>query len=810
MIRTVLDYKGFGGFCVFSVHYIRFCLLLAVTVLTFNASCPSVWAESFNAAEDTQVFIAGFNAFQKQDYKKSVERMELIVRQYPNSQLYDTALFWLARSHFKLGNKDEAGRYMAQFLRQYPNSPLRSSIEEDLAVLAGEHTGTTVAAAPSVAVTPPAPPEVVPPPKVAAVVAPPEVPAPLPKAEVSATVPVAVATLPETAVPIQEEKVAIAALQAPVQPEIVAIPEPAAIIQPAPTPVEVTPQPVAAPVQKPAASAKTAAVKNTKRPSRQDTMRERAIADYKAVIDRHPGTSFAAAASEKLRSLGIDYAASPAVPSISPRISPESTTAQVLAFQIAQYAKGELNLSTPPSTAAAGEKTSVQFTVVNAGNGPDSFLLESAFPSEYSSGFSSQSRPDEPIGSTPVMAPGESFKGMLTLTLPATLVDGQVSRYSVKAVSALDRAASVTRELYLTASAPLLRAVVASDKTEASPGERVDYRFSLLNIGSAAARNVRLGIVCSPQYEVVEMRGASLQSAGSSELVASGLQVASGENREFTVSLRVNDDAPARQELFCRADVLNSDLNAKETFLSAMTAVRPVSSVALKGKPAPRTIIPGQVVDLPLVVANQGNFRDTFSLLPMLADGLKGEYFLDQNRDGIHQTGEPLVSTIGPLSPREEAAVIYRLTTSTSALDRSEVTAGTTVESETDRTKQASAMVRLLFARPLVELQIASTQGALLPGDISSLTMNCINKGSNLAKTLEVHTMLPPQMEVVSADPSPASTQDGILTWRFSELGAGEQRQVRLVFRIRPGVPAGTGLQVQNSLAYEDQLGNRY
>jgi hypothetical protein len=41
-------------------------------------------------------------------------------------------------------------------------------------------------------------------------------------------------------------------------------------------------------------------------------------------------------------------------------------------------------------------------------------------------------------------------------------------------------------------------------------------------------------------------------------------------------------------------------------------------------------------------------------------------------------------------------------------------------------------------------------------------------------------------------------------------MGAGEQRSIRVSFRVKPGIAAGTGVQLKNLLTYEDQLGTRY
>jgi hypothetical protein len=308
----------------------------------------------------------------------------------------------------------------------------------------------------------------------------------------------------------------------------------------------------------------------------------------------------------------------------------------------------------------------------------------------------------------------------------------------------------------------------------------------------------------------VDVGQSGLRQEVKSVLVHDGLTIASGENRDFTVTFQLKDDALARQELFCRADITNSELNTSVSFLSGTSTVRAVSGVALVGRSSQVVAVPGQVVSFPLLASNKGNQRESFSLKHTVPDALKPVFYLDSNRDGIRQDGEPAVNQVGPLNPREEVALILQLSTPVSSPDRSELTVTSSIEAEGDREKRASAMSRITFARPLVQLVMVGRDGKLVPGDVSSFDLVCINSGSNLARTVEVRSLIPPQLEVVTAEPGPASSTGGEFLWRFSEMGAGEQRSIRVSFRVKPGIAAGTGVQLKNLLTYEDQLGTRY
>ena len=91
---------------------------------------PSVIAQETG---DSQIFLAGFNAYQQKDYPTAVTRLGEVLEKHPETPLRDMTLFWLARAHYKAGNRQDAARYMAQFTREYPDNPLKNTVEEESA-----------------------------------------------------------------------------------------------------------------------------------------------------------------------------------------------------------------------------------------------------------------------------------------------------------------------------------------------------------------------------------------------------------------------------------------------------------------------------------------------------------------------------------------------------------------------------------------------------------------------------------------------------------------------------------------------------
>jgi hypothetical protein len=93
---------------------------------------------------------------------------------------------------------------------------------------------------------------------------------------------------------------------------------------------------------------------------------------------------------------------------------------------------------------------------------------------------------------------------------------------------------------------------------------------------------------------------------------------------------------------------------------------------------------------------------------------------------------------------------------------------------------------------------------------VASFDLTITNKGSNLARVVELQSSWPEQLEMVAADPANSAFNNGNIVWRFKEMGAAEKRIIKVSFRVKPSTGVGTNIQVKNVMTYEDQLGNRY
>ncbi len=537
----------------------------------------------------------------------------------------------------------------------------------------------------------------------------------------------------------------------------------------------------------------------------KNALREKAIAQYKSIIDKYPGSSAAASAAAKLRELGLAVA----LPQVAVA-EPVPENAQILRLEVAQYAGFEFNLMARPEAYHVAQRVNVPFEITNRGNGNDAFYLESAFPDEFKAQFAATSSPDAVINQTPVLAQGETFRGIVSLVIPATSIDGLRITHPVKAASKLMAEASQSREIRLIASAPLLRAVLKTDKTQPLPGDKIVYRIAVLNVGSTVAKDVTFRLNFPPQLEPVDYAAAGFKQEMKSALVFDGLQVNSGESRELSVTFQLKEDSLAGQELATRAELINNPLKTTAAFVSNMAYVQPQRAILVRTGSERLVAIPGQTISVPFVVTNTGNVREKFRIASNVKGAQDAVVFHDINRDAIRQASEPVITEIGPLAPKEEASVVVEIKTPRSAGDGNEGNVLLSFTSEGDTTRTASGSTRLLYSRPVLQMAMAGRDGRLKPGEVASFDLAIINKGSNLARVVELQSAWPEQLELVAADPANSTFLNGNITWRFKEMGAGEKRSIKVSFRVKPGTGVGTNIQVKNILTYEDQLGNRY
>lgn len=909
-----------------------FALVIISSILVSSGFCQET--------EDSQLFIAGFNAFQQKDFSSAIEKMNEVLQKHPDSPLRDMVLFWLSRSYFKNGDQQNAARYMSQFSKEYPDNPLKGTVEEELLNLTARYEKGEKLPSASVSAKPAAiqkekdkerlakeetekqrlsqakaeqdrlaaekaEQERLAREKVAAEKAEQQRLAVLKaeeerkaaeqaeqqrlsqakaeqdrmaaeKAEQERLTQEKLAAEKAEQQRLAQEKLAaekaeqmrqaqekaegervaaekaeqqrlaaikaeeerklaekaeqdrIAAQKAEEERAAAAAAEAARLAaakqeqermaaEKSAAEAEAARQVAARQEEERLASAQAEQQRQARQAEAEEkvraekaALREKAIAQYKSVIEQYPGTSAAAAAAAKLQELGIAVALPAKVAAVEQKPAEQPENSQLLRLEVAQFAGFEFNLLPRPQTFDVARRINVPFEITNRGNGNDSFYLESGFPPGFNAGFASAAAPDQSINQTPALAPGETFKGVVTLTIPASSIDGLRITYPVKAASHFMSEATQSRQVAMIAAAPLLRAVLKTDKLQPLPGEKVTYRIAVLNVGSTAALNVTLRLSFPPQLEPVDYAATGFKQEMKAALVYDGLQVNSGESKEFTVTFQLKDDSLAGQELLCRAELINNPLKTTAAFISNAAYVQPQHGILVSSVGERLVIIPGQTVTVPFVVTNTGNVREKFKIASTVKGAQEAIFFHDLNRDGIRQSNEPVITEIGPLAPKEEAGIAVEIKTPRNATDGSEGNIQVSFSPEGDASRTADGSALLVYSRPLLRMAMSSREGRLKPGEIASFDLTITNHGSNIARVVELQSVWPEQLELVASEPADSSVAGGNILWKFNELGAGEKRTIKVSFRVKPGTGVGTNIQVNNVLKYEDQLGNRY
>jgi hypothetical protein len=848
--------------------------LLVILVIISSLAVPPAFCQE---TEDSQVFIAGFNAYQQKDYASSIEKMTEVLEKYPDTSLRDMALFWLSRSYYKTGNQREAARYLSQLSKEYPDNPLKSTVEDELLLLMARYdkgeqlpVGSPPAKQPDLLAAQKAKVEneraavraeetkLAAAAESARVVALQQAEeknaaerkeleraaaakaeqerialetAAREKAEQQRITAIKSEEVRKVAEQAERERIAtaraeeekriadvkaeqdrLAAANAKEAVRVEAAAETARLTRMQAERERKTAELAAAAETSRMAAVKAEEARLAEQKRAEDTARsarlayrDKAIAQYKTIIDKFPTSTAAATAAAKLRELGVAVA----LP-VKKAEAPTPENAQILHLEVAQFAGFEFNLPVRPDAYAVGRPIAVPFEITNRGNGSDAFYLESAFPEDFKAGFAATATPEVAISQTPSLAPGETFKGVINLVIPSGSIDGMRITHPVKAASRLLAEASQSREVRLIASAPLLRAVLRTEKTRPLPGEKVLYRIAILNVGSTVAQDITLRLDFPPQLEPLDYAAAGFRQEMKSALVLDGLQIKSGENREFSVEFQLKGDSLAGQELLTRAELINNPLKTSSAFVSNTSVVESQRSISVRTGSDRLIAIPGQTINVPFVVANNGNVREKLRITSIVTGAKEVVVFNDMNRDGMRQAGEPAINEIGPFAPREEASIVVEIQTPQSAVDGSQGSVQLSFVSEGNAATSASGLTALTYSRPVLKMLMAGGDVRPKPGDIASFDLTITNNGSNLARLVELQSAWPEQLELVAADPATSAISNGAVIWRFKEMGAGEKRSIKVSFRVKPVIGVGTAIQVKNVMTYEDQLGNRY
>jgi len=491
-------------------------------------------------------------------------------------------------------------------------------------------------------------------------------------------------------------------------------------------------------------------------------------------------------------------------------LAPVSRPAEGFLLVIPQVAELRVEPPSDEKRGYPGDEIEFPLIITNRGNGEDSFTLDSTFPIEFRPLFFAEDggRSKEEIQATPPLQPDQSYRARLRVHLPTHLTDNQSKTFEIKIASRFDRNSFQWVRKTITATAPLLHGEYHSDRDRAKPGEEVRYTIFLGNNGGAEAKEVKVRynyhpslvfLSASPQPEKVESSGRAIYWN------LSGIK--SKENQKIEVVFKVGDETPAGQQILNRG-LFVASVGGEVPFLSPPVSVTQVSSVRVEGSKEELRVVSGDHVYLPFTLTNLGNGPDNFSLKGEgVVSGLTLYY--DRNQDGLFQSAEPTILETPLLGTRENFPILVGVKVPVGR-DGEKLEIRLDAQSKRDGKTLSSAARPLLLSLPMVVVQTQLQSRDNLPGGVISYQSTVTNTGSGLAKNVVVTEMIPPELEFVHADPEPTEGEGKKWVWKMNDLGPQQKRTFSISLRIRKGLPAGTVVQKQTLIRYQDLHGNGY
>jgi uncharacterized repeat protein (TIGR01451 family) len=210
--------------------------------------------------------------------------------------------------------------------------------------------------------------------------------------------------------------------------------------------------------------------------------------------------------------------------------------------------------------------------IANSGISNEEFLLTVSAAKEYGATLTKAGASAEPVTRLQLAA-GETYKGSVLLRMPADIVDGHRSALSIKATSAKFDDVSFQKNTVVVSSAPLVRVVAKLAKQKVAPGEKLRYRLAVLNAGSLAAQNLTIRLQLPPQVAFIAAPDVAFAQEPNGVLIFKVDTVESGRLAEINLDVKVLESSVAGQELRGKIDVINGNLQKKETFSSTASMV---------------------------------------------------------------------------------------------------------------------------------------------------------------------------------------------------------------------------------------------
>lgn len=478
-----------------------------------------------------------------------------------------------------------------------------------------------------------------------------------------------------------------------------------------------------------------------------------------------------------------------------------------------------LALSRAALPASPGQAVQLPLTVTNTGNKEDQFRLGTDLPAEYQPTFSLASGGQDtglPILVTPQLSRNQNLQVLLNIRIPESAADGQQRPFIVSAASQSDYQIQRVSNAAITVVAAALAGSSAVTRESVQPGDTFTQTISVRNNGSAPARSSRTDFVFSTDFELVSASPLPLYYDNPSRTAIWSLgDLDSRGVREITVTLRALPNALAASGPIGRGMLRTASLPTASNYDGPSIAIGRVPRARIDPVSPGLTVTPGDVIFIPFVVRNPGNYGESYGLRITAPGAPVGMLYADSNGDGQHQDSEPSVTQTAQIDPRGgQFPLLMRVEIPRSTADRQQYAYNVVATSVSTNRAASEAGTVLTVAAPRVRVRTEQVTDLTAPGDLIFYRLVLINEGAGLAKNIVVSEVFPDALQFVGSNPT-LNTQDAPgdsrrLTWRVNELAPNDTTVLLITIRLRSDLAADGTITTNHTWVYQDTNGNTY
>jgi uncharacterized repeat protein (TIGR01451 family) len=755
------------------------------------------------------MFTRGQNFYNQGRYEQAASIFRDFLKNYPNSIITDLTLLWLGRTYIAQGRLPDAEGIVAR-LRTIKDTPFVEIYEGELQAAQTERVARGGSAAPQPTATPTITAarqesaQVTTPNRPAARMLPTPTPTPIPRLIARSAPPRTRPTPFPTATPQEEARVA---------PSVSTTPTLTIENPPVNTP----------PITRPSRRGRRVP---TRRVPSQRTNSDNQIAvntptevprSTPTPVPARPRPSVAVATPTPV--LIARAEPNESVTSAPPIVNSAPGGQEGFVLTVKQVPNLALALSRAAVPASPGQAVQLPLTVTNSGNKEDQFRLETDLPAEYQPTFSLASGGQDtglPILVTPQLARNQNLQVLLNIRVPETATDGQQRPFIVRAASQSDYQIQRISNAAITVVAAALAGSSAVTRESVQPGETFTQTISVRNTGSAPARSSRTDFVFSTDFELVSASPLPLYYDNPSRTAIWSLgDLDSRGVRDITVTLRAVPNALAATGPIGRGMLRTASLPTASNYDGPSIAIGRVTKARIDPVSPGLTVTPGDVIFIPFVVRNPGNYSESYGLRITAPGAPVGTLYADSNGDGQHQDSEPIVTQTAQIEPRGgQYPLLMRVEIPRSTADRQQYAYNVVATSVSTNRAASEAGTVLTVAAPRVRVRTEQVTDLTAPGDLIFYRLVLINEGAGLAKNIVVSEVFPDALQFVSSNPmlnpQDAPGDSRRLTWRVNELAPNDTTVLLITVRLRPNLAADGTITTNHTWVYQDTNGNTY